>query len=114
MKDVWKSCAALNISNRIRTPTTQSAAAYDREIPLRQGNGKSREYVCPGLPFPSRWSQAALVFGDIDPTTPLRIRSLMPDGGVIFSDGIESDGLEFRSGMEATIDLADKRGRLLQ
>lgn len=65
-------------------------------------------------PFPSRWSQAALVFGEIDPATPLRIRSLMPDGGVIFSDGIESDGLEFRSGMEATIDLADKRGRLLQ
>jgi NAD kinase len=65
-------------------------------------------------PFPSRWSQAELVFGEIDPATPLRIRSLMPDGGVLFSDGIESDGLEFRSGMEATIDLAEKRGRLLQ
>lgn len=64
-------------------------------------------------PFPSRWSQAELVFGDIDASHPLRIRSLMPDGGVIFSDGIEADGLEFRSGMEAVIDLAEKRGRLL-
>lgn len=65
-------------------------------------------------PFPSHWSQAELVFGDIDASTPLRIRSLMPDGGVIFSDGIEADGLDFRSGMEALIDIADKRGRLLQ
>jgi len=32
---------------------------------------------------------------------------------VIFSDCIEADGLEFRSGMEARIELADKRGRLL-
>lgn len=65
-------------------------------------------------PFPSRWSQAGLVFGRIDEATPLRIRSLMPDGGVIFSDGIEADGLEFRSGMEAVIDLAQQRGQLLQ
>lgn len=64
-------------------------------------------------PFPSRWSQAELVFGEISDGDALCIRSLMPDGGVIFSDGIEADGLEFRSGMEARIDLADKRGRLL-
>ena len=65
-------------------------------------------------PFPSRWSGTELVFGEFDADSPLRIRSLMPDGGVIFSDGIESDSLEFRSGMEATIDLAERRGRLLQ
>lgn len=64
-------------------------------------------------PFPSRWSQADLVFGEVTADTPLRIRSLMPDGGLLFSDGIEHDGLDFRSGMEATIDLAEKRGRLL-
>lgn len=64
-------------------------------------------------PFPSRWSQAGLVFGNIGLDTPLRVRSLMPEGGVIFSDGIEADGLEFRSGLEAVIDLAEQRGRLL-
>jgi NAD kinase len=64
-------------------------------------------------PFPSRWSQAGLVFGDIGPGTPLRVRSLMPEGGVIFSDGVEADGLEFRSGLEAVIGLADQRGQLL-
>jgi NAD kinase len=65
-------------------------------------------------PFPSRWSQAGLVFGDIGPDQPLRVRSLMPEGGIIFSDGIEADGLDFRSGLEAVIDLAERRGRLLQ
>ncbi|MFZ5635474.1 MAG: sugar kinase [Pseudomonadota bacterium] len=64
-------------------------------------------------PFPSRWSGTELVFGEIEAGDALRIRSLMPDGGILFSDGIESDCLDFRSGMEATIDLADKRGRLL-
>jgi len=64
-------------------------------------------------PFPSQWSQTGLVFGDIGPTSPLRVRSLMPEGGIIFSDGIESDSLEFRSGLEAIIDLAERRGRLL-
>ena len=64
-------------------------------------------------PFPSRWSQAGLVFGDIHPMTPLRVRSLMPEGGIIFSDGIEADGLDFRSGLEAVIEVAEQRGRLL-
>lgn len=64
-------------------------------------------------PFPSRWSQAGLVFGEIQPTIPLRVRSLMPEGGIIFSDGIEGDGLDFRSGLEAVIDVAEQRGRLL-
>jgi hypothetical protein len=37
----------------------------------------------------------------------------MPEDGVIFSDGVESDYLEFNSGVEATIGLAEKRGRLV-
>lgn len=64
-------------------------------------------------PFPSRWGQAGLVFGDVRPDRPLRVRSLMPEGGVIFSDGIESDALEFRSGLEASVELDTKRGRLV-
>lgn len=64
-------------------------------------------------PFPSKSTQATLVFGRIESPAPLRIRSLMPEGGIIFSDGIEADGLEFRSGLEAVIDVAEQRGRLL-
>ncbi|NZA25505.1 sugar kinase [Luteimonas sp. SJ-92] len=64
-------------------------------------------------PYPSRSSQATLVFGQCGKRSPLRIRSLMPEGGVLFSDGIEADGLDFRSGLEAVVDLSDKRGLLL-
>lgn len=64
-------------------------------------------------PFPSRWTQADLVFGRIDRDTPFTIRSLMSENGVIFSDGIESDFLEFNSGAEAKVGIADMRGRLV-
>ncbi|QOS79799.1 sugar kinase [Paenibacillus sp. JNUCC31] len=64
-------------------------------------------------PFPSRTTAANLVFGQIHPKQPLRIVSQMPEDGVIFSDGVEQDFLEFNSGVEATIGLAEKRGRLV-
>jgi NAD kinase len=64
-------------------------------------------------PFPSKSTQTALVFGQIGLSTPLRIRSLMPEAGVIFSDGVEADGLEFRSGVEALIEVSEQRGRLV-
>lgn len=64
-------------------------------------------------PYPSPWSQTGLVFGELDSATPLRVRSLMPEGGIIFSDGVDADGLDFRSGLEAVISIADQRGRLL-
>lgn len=64
-------------------------------------------------PFPGRWSQAGLVFGQLEAGASLCIRSLMPEGGVIFSDGIEADGLAFGSGLEARIEVAAQRGRVL-
>lgn len=64
-------------------------------------------------PYPSRSSQASLVFGQCNCESPLRIRSLMPDGGIVFSDGIEADGLEFRSGLEAVVDVSPRCARLL-
>jgi NAD kinase len=64
-------------------------------------------------PFPSRASQTQIVYGRIDPDHPLTIRSRMPEHGVIFSDGIESDYLRFTAGMEAVIELAPLQGRLV-
>ena len=64
-------------------------------------------------PFPSGVTQANLVHGTIDRARPLRITSRMPTNGVIFSDGIESDYLEFNSGAELTIDTADTKARLI-
>ena len=63
-------------------------------------------------PFPSKASATSLVFGRVGEDAPLRIRSRMPDSGVIFSDGIEADFLRFTAGMEATITLARSEGRL--
>jgi len=64
-------------------------------------------------PFPSRASQTEIVFGVINRKKELKIVSQMPENGVIFSDGIETDFLEFNSGVEATIKVAEKKGFLV-
>lgn len=64
-------------------------------------------------PFPSRTSAASVVFGRVSQRQPMRIISHMPENGVIFSDGIESDFLEFCSGVEASITVAEKKGYLV-
>ncbi|PDT91394.1 sugar kinase [Bradyrhizobium sp. Y36] len=64
-------------------------------------------------PFPSRHSQTNLVCGRLAPADQLRIRSLMPENGVIFSDGIEADRLDFNAGTEVAIGIAARRGRLI-
>ncbi len=64
-------------------------------------------------PFPSHTSSTHLVYGEFGRDDPLRIRSRMPDSGIIFSDGMESDFLRFTAGMEATISIAGVQGRLV-
>lgn len=64
-------------------------------------------------PFPSRTTGVDLVFGEIREDLSLTIDSLMPERGVIFSDGIESDFLEFNSGTKAEIGIAERQGRLV-
>ena len=64
-------------------------------------------------PFPSKATQATLVFGAIDAGHPLILSSHMVDNGVIFSDGMEEDFLTFNAGSTATIGLAPNRARLV-
>ena len=64
-------------------------------------------------PFPSKTSNANMVFGKITPKASLAVVSHTPDTGVIFSDGIEKDYLQFPSGMEAVISVSDRVGRLV-
>jgi hypothetical protein len=64
-------------------------------------------------PYPSRTTQARLVIGKIAEGGRMRVISEMPDNGVVFSDGIEADYLEFNSGTEATIGVAEKQGVLV-
>lgn len=64
-------------------------------------------------PFPSKTTQTDLVFGKVTHKQPLRLVSQMAGYGVIFSDGIEADYLEFNSGMTAVISVAERNGRLV-
>ncbi|WCE04872.1 sugar kinase [Pseudoxanthomonas sp. JBR18] len=64
-------------------------------------------------PFPSRTTQVAMAFGTVTRDTPLSVVSQMPGYGVIFSDGVEADFLEFNAGMTAVISLAEREGRLV-
>jgi NAD kinase len=64
-------------------------------------------------PFASRHSEARLISGLIDPAKKLELESLMPSGGVIFSDGIESDYLQFNSGSIATVGAAAETAQLV-
>lgn len=64
-------------------------------------------------PFPSRTSSTEIVYGTVTREKKLVVRSLMPEGGVIFSDGIEADYLAFSSGTEAKIGIAGSKGTLI-
>jgi hypothetical protein len=64
-------------------------------------------------PFASKTSRAQVVCGEVSSVTPLVIRSEMPEGGVIFSDGVEADFLAFNAGATATIGLAPKKTNLV-
>lgn len=64
-------------------------------------------------PFPSIATQAELICGRAEASSPLMVRSLMPENGVIFSDGIEQDYLAFNAGSLATISVAEKTGLLV-
>ena len=64
-------------------------------------------------PFRSKLSGSALVAGFLEQGKELIVESLMPANGVIFSDGIEADFLEFTSGTIARIGVSPQSARLV-
>lgn len=64
-------------------------------------------------PFISRVSSAELVYGVINENAPLVLQSEMPSGGVVFSDGVESDFLAFNSGARLEVTVSQHTTRLL-
>ena len=64
-------------------------------------------------PFPSVATRASIVHGVFGNRSPLRVTSQMPSNGVIFSDGVEADYLEFNSGSELTVTTAPDPVRLI-
>ncbi|HEV7925958.1 MAG TPA: sugar kinase [Verrucomicrobiae bacterium] len=95
--------------------------------PNRKGNSRARVNVKTEFawdadylfytvrePFPTKTTGASLVFGRVTPEIPLIVESRMAENGVIFSDGIEKDFLEFNSGAKAVIGIAEKKGLLIE
>ncbi len=64
-------------------------------------------------PFASKHSRAGIVAGMLEAREELGVESMMASGGVIFSDGVESDYLDFNSGARARIRAAAQRARLV-
>ena len=64
-------------------------------------------------PYPSRSTQADIVFGKIMDNKKLVITSNMSENGVVFSDGVIDDTIDFNAGMEITIGVSDRIGRLV-
>ena len=64
-------------------------------------------------PFPSQVTRCSMVHGSLTMESPLSVTSRMPTDGVIFSDGMEQDFLEFNSGATLTIAPSDRKALLV-
>lgn len=64
-------------------------------------------------PFISRHSQANIIAGIVEGQQSLELESLMPSGGVIFSDGIEADYLQFNAGSHVVVRAAEETAQLV-
>lgn len=64
-------------------------------------------------PFPSIATQTGIVHGVFTDETPLKIASQMASNGIIFSDGVEADYLEFNAGAELTLSTAPNKALLI-
>lgn len=79
----------------------------------RVGWGEDKLIFVVREPFPSRSTRTEIVYGKLTGTDVFKILSKMPGNGVVFSDGIENDAIEFNSGTEITIQIAPKKGILV-
>ena len=97
--------------------TKQFRTDYNQPLPMENEyrfNWDARYlYFSVREPWISKTTSANIIFDQIWEYQNLKIESNMPDGGVIFSDGIENDFLNFNSGRIAEIGVADKTANLL-
>jgi NAD kinase len=90
------------------------AGMFEKNIKLKRPKFKDNELLFVARePFQSIKTQIGITSGIIREEKNLRIESLMPANGVIFSDGIEADFLKFNSGSIATIGIAKETATLV-
>ena len=90
-----------SVFNMAAGVTTLSGGTCGR--PIRFGWDDRRLLFAVREPFVSRHSTAEHVAEILEANETLHLQSLMPTGGVIFSDGIETDFLRFDAGAIATV-----------
>lgn len=64
-------------------------------------------------PYVSKHSTARQTAGALSSGGVLRLESLMPSGGGVFSDGMEADSLQFNSGATVEVRPAEQRAQLV-
>ena len=64
-------------------------------------------------PFPSEVTQCSIVHGAFGQDESLRITSRMATHGIVFSDGVEADYLDFNAGAELSISTAPAKAALI-
>jgi hypothetical protein len=96
--------------------TAVEAAGGDwvENIPDEPRWDESRLVFAVREPFPSRQTGTEVVYGSITDGVSLQVTSEMPEGGVVFSDGVPSDALLLPAGMTVTIGVAPERVRLVR
>jgi len=106
----------LGSSGWMRSVKQAASAAHD-EYPVLLPNDpawdEQRLIFAVREPFPSRATQADIVYGEITKDSPLQIVSEMPEGGVVFSDGVPEDSLPLPAGTVLSIGVASEKVRLV-
>jgi NAD kinase len=90
-----------------------SSASQVAQNDFRFGWSEARLRFSVREPFVSKTSGARLVFGEIENDEEIEIVSLMPQDGVIFSDGVIEDALEFNAGAIARVGVAARKLHLV-
>jgi NAD kinase len=127
LKSLLTGAAAITQSAGSNLARQTTAELFTTATQKTKGNGKVRLNVKTEFawdanylfytvrePFPTNTTGTSLVFGRVTPETPLILESRMAENGVIFSDGIEKDFLEFNSGTQAVIGIAERKGVLVE
>ena len=90
------------------------SSLFERNLEPKKPTFKENELLfAVREPFKSIRTQTEISIGLIKNNAHLIIESLMPTNGVIFSDGIEKDYLQFNSGAIVNVGIAEERANLV-
>lgn len=64
-------------------------------------------------PYPGRYTQTELVYGQVTKADSLTFVSDMAENGVVFSDGILEDSIDFTAGIRLAVSVAERQGHLV-